>query len=252
MDVIYLYSFPPPLFSSMGIDEIQGVRLAVWNDVPHPLMHLRIQRPYIPLEPRSYPRVYSPLSTYTGPYFNPDPREHWNGKSIFPNLTTTSEQDSKLSQKETDPHHQHAFHTHSPNISGADFDKTTPYQASRKWSIDDVERYFTQMRVTTTTPLTVSKKNNNKDVVVDTYGGQRHQSPATTTTPNDTDESISGESSLGTSSGNNISLNSINGSLGNSNNVPERNRVVLEKIRIRLDMRTTIMIKNVPNKYTQV
>lgn len=34
--------------------------------------------------------------------------------------------------------------------------------------------------------------------------------------------------------------------------VPERNKVVLERIRRGLDTRTTIMVKNVPNKYTQV
>ena len=34
--------------------------------------------------------------------------------------------------------------------------------------------------------------------------------------------------------------------------VPERNKVVLERIRRGLDARTTIMVKNVPNKYTQV
>ena len=60
--------------------------------------------------------------------------------------------------------------------------------------------------------------------------------------------SISGES-LGTSSGN--TLLSVNGSVLGSN-VPEKNRVVLERIRMGLDTRTTIMIKNVPNKYTQV
>jgi hypothetical protein len=52
---------------------------------------------------------------------------------------------------------------------------------------------------------------------------------------------------MGTSSGNTAA--SVNGSVGN---VPERNKVVLEKIRRGLDARTTIMVKNVPNKYTQV
>ena len=65
----------------------------------------------------------------------------------------------------------------------------------------------------------------------------------------DTEGSISDES-LGTSSGN--TLNSVNGSVLSGGNVPEKNKVVMERIRMGLDTRTTIMIKNVPNKYTQV
>ena len=67
--------------------------------------------------------------------------------------------------------------------------------------------------------------------------------------PGDTEGSISDES-LGTSSGN--TLNSVNGSVLSGGNVPEKNKVVMERIRMGLDTRTTIMIKNVPNKYTQV
>ena len=67
------------------------------------------------------------------------------------------------------------------------------------------------------------------------------------------DESLSGES-LGTSSvaGSGSGSGGSGGSFGSVGNVPERNKVVLERIRRGLDARTTIMIKNVPNKYTQV
>ena len=83
----------------------------------------------------------------------------------------------------------------------------------------------------------------------DKFRHYKRESPASGTSPEETEGSISGESIGGTSSGN--TLNSVNGSvLGN--NVPEKNKVVLERIRVGLDTRTTIMIKNVPNKYTQV
>jgi hypothetical protein len=82
----------------------------------------------------------------------------------------------------------------------------------------------------------------------DPFRGFERESPVSGSS-GDTDGSSSGES-LGTSSGN--TLNSVNGSVLSGSNVPEKNKVVLERIRIGLDTRTTIMIKNVPNKYTQV
>jgi hypothetical protein len=44
----------------------------------------------------------------------------------------------------------------------------------------------------------------------------------------------------------------ISGDESKKTTVPERNKVVLDKIRRGRDTRTTIMVKNVPNKYTQV
>ena len=135
----------------------------------------------------------------------------------------------------------HAFHHHhSPKIAHAHFERKG-YQ--RKWSDDDFENYFTQMRINSPKEKDVNTTN----VIHRPSESYRRESPITTPSPNETDESISGES-LGTSSGN--TLNSVNGSVANT--IPERNKVVLEKIRTGLDRRTTIMIKNVPNKYTQV
>lgn len=206
-------------------------------------MRLRIHRPYMALEPHTYSHVCSPLSGYApgSPYFSGD-RDHWNDKSAFPNLKKFSS-DTKTLQEEMElPRRIHAFHHHHPpNIGRAYFEGKDGYQ--RKWSNDDLEDYFNQMRIT---PRTREKEVNNNNVIRRPSMSYRLDSPITTPSPNETDESISGES-LGISSGNN--LGSSNGSVGNT--IPERNKVVLEKIRMGLDMRTTIMIKNVPNKYTQ-
>ena len=218
--------------------------MLVWNDVPHPLMHLRIHRPYMTVEPRSYSRVFSPLSAYTpvSPYFRLDSRDHWNGKPAFPDLKKFSSDTEKLEEIAL-PRRIHAFHNHHPpNISRAYFESNDGYQ--RKLPNEDLEDYFNKMRIT---PRTREKKMDNAKVVHRPSVSYRLGSPMTTPSPNETDESTSGES-LGTSSG--TTLNSINGSVGNT--IPERNKVVLENIRMGLDTRTTIMIKNVPNKYTQV
>jgi len=218
----------------------------VWNDVPHPLMYLRIHRPFMTTEPRSYSRGYSPLSAHTpaGPYFSLDNRDHWNGKSSFPNLKLfTSDEEKSREEMEFPRRYLHAFrHHHSPNIGRAHVESNDGYQ--RKWSDDDFENYFTQMRIT---PRPKEKDVDTTNVIHRPSESYRRESPITTPSPNETDESISGES-LGTSSGN--TLNSVNGSVGNT--IPEKNKVVFEKIRMGLDRRTTIMIKNVPNKYTQV
>ena len=215
----------------------------MWNDVPHPLMHLRIHRPYMTAEPRSYSRFYSPLSACTpvSPYFSLDNRDHWNGKSAFPNLKMFSS-GTENSQKETElPRRIHAFHHHHPpNIGRTYFESNDGYQ--RKWSNGDLENYFSQMRITPRT-----REVDTTNVIRRPSLPYRLESPITTPSPNETDGSSSGES-LGTSSGN--TFDSINGSVGNT--IPERNKIILEKIRMGLDMRTTIMIKNVPNKYTQV
>ena len=217
--------------------------MAVWNDVPHPLMHLRIHRPYMTVEPRSYPRVYSPLSGYTpvSSYFSLDNRDHWNGKSVFPDLKMLSSDVEKPQEEMELPRRAHAFHHHPPNVGRTYLESNDGYQ--RKWSNEDLENYFNQMRIT---PRTRGKKVDTTNIIRRPSLSYRLETPVTPS-PNETDGSTSGES-LGTSSGN--TLNSVNGSVGNS--IPERNKVVLEKIRMGLDMRTTIMIKNVPNKYTQV
>lgn len=163
---------------------------------------------------------------------------------MFPNLnmfTSKTESSSKPQEDpEISPPRRHLFQHYSPNIARANFENDM-YQ--RKWSSNDLENYFNQMRLLPR-PRDIGNKgleSRTKDIC----HSDESESPKTNT-PMDTDESISGES-FGTSSGN--TLNSVNGSVGNT--VPERNKVVLEKIRIGLDTRTTIMIKNVPNKYTQ-
>jgi hypothetical protein len=143
------------------------------------------------------------------------------------------------------------------NIGRAYFERmrvcdTYPSRPTRKRSDDELVDYFNQMRINPRARDTASK---DMDMLVvpplpssssDPYRGYERESPATST-PNETDGSVS-EESLATSSAN--TLNSVNG--GVSNNVPEKNRVVLERIKTGLDKRTTVMIKNVPNKYTQV
>lgn len=227
------------------------------------------------MEPRSYPRVYSHLSGYkpSGPSYVPiEPRDQWSGKSTFPNLKILSSDDTTL--EPSNPHDRPDMSPRSksdptlarypPNIGRGYLDGFGPYEAyppfpsrppTRKWSNDDLENYFSQMRITPRGRDIVSKDGIHRQSVsvnlvrptpVRPEGfASFEDSPVTS--PNETDESISGES-LGTSSGN--TLTSVNGSVGV--NVPERNKVMLERIRRGLDTRTTIMVKNVPNKYTQV
>src|SRR5947207_8259487 len=171
-------------------------------------MHLRIHRPLTTMEPRSYSRVYSPLSVYTpsSPYFSLDNRDHWNGKSSFPNLKLfTSDEEKSREEMEFPRRYLHAFHHHhSPKIAHAHFERKG-YQ--RKWSDDDFENYFTQMRINSRPK---EKDVNTTNVIHRPSESYRRESPITTPSPNETDESISGES-LGTSSGN--TLNSVNGSV---------------------------------------
>jgi hypothetical protein len=165
------------------------------------------------------------------------------------------------SRSKSDP----TLHRYPPNIGRGYLDGFGPYEAyppfptrpaTRKWSNDDLESYFNQMRITPRGRDTIPKDMVHRQtssvnlvrptpVRADGYRSFERESPVTS--PNESEESISGES-LGTSSGN--TLNSVNGSVGV--NVPERNKVVLERIMRGLDTRTTIMVKNVPNKYTQV
>jgi hypothetical protein len=228
------------------------------------LMHLRIRRPFIPVEPRSYPRVHQPLSAYppVTPYFNHESHhDHWNGKSTFPNFKMFPDGESSKSKDEMEmPRRQkfdQSFQPYPPNIGRAYFEGVGVYdsyqpRATRKCSDNHLEKFFSQMRITPRT-RDVIPKDVDPGVIRPlpsrpggNYTTYQHESSAPNT-PNDTDESISGES-LGTSSGN--SFNSVNGSVGN--HVPEKNKVILEKIKMGLDTRTTVMIKNVPNKYTQV
>jgi hypothetical protein len=223
-----------------------------------------------------YPRVYSHLSGYrvSGPsYFPIEPRDEWNGKSTFPNLKILSSDDGTV--KSSKPRDRPDLSPRSKsdptltrypiNIGRGYLDGFGPYETypsfpsrptTRKWSNDDLENYFSQMRISPRGRDAVPKdmvhrQSTSVNLVRPTpvrpegFASFDHDSPVTS--PNETDDSLSGES-LGTSSGN--TLISVNGSVGV--NVPERNKVMLERIRRGLDTRTTIMVKNVPNKYTQV
>ena len=219
--------------------------MAEWSDVPHRLTHLRIHRSFMNAEPRSHPRVYSPLGPYTSTssHFSLDNRDHRNGKAGFPDLKPFApELNSSCSSQDEIPRPSRSkFNSYLPRIAAA-HSKMNNKTCQRKWTHDDLEKYFNQMRIDLT-------RTRDEDVDSDNVirrpreAVHRGESPVTSS-PMETDDSISGES-LRTSSAN--TLNS-----GNGVPVPERNKVILEKIRLGLDSRTTIMIKNVPNKYTQV
>jgi RNA recognition motif 2 len=204
--------------------------LAVWNDIPHALMHRDIRyRPYMAMGTRSYSPQYPsyPPNGYL------ETRDHWASKS----KTFSSEAESSTKVDEEIPHRHipnHHFHLYESNV-GKPYFEMYP-RSQRKWSDDDLENYFTQMRI--------SPRDIDPTIIRPLPMRPYRYDESPTGTSNETEESISGES-MGTSSNNTF----INGSVGL---VPERNKVILEKIKRGVDTRTTIMIKNVPNKYTQV
>jgi hypothetical protein len=230
--------------------------LAVWNDPAEPLHQDPLPRALTP-ESLTFPKS-SPFPGYTplGHYFTLDKRDHWNGKSAFPNLKfVTSDPESSKPHDDTFRRNKSesilyptATRGYIDSLGQYDAYPTFPRRPLRKWSEDDLETYFSQLRIT--------PRRDSNDLNGRTSPGLvrpmpvrpadlLHRFERDTPTTNESESSISGDS-LGTSSGNSY----INGSVGV--NVPERNKVVLEKIRRGLDSRTTIMVKNVPNKYTQV
>jgi hypothetical protein len=278
----------------------QGTRLSVWSD-PLPLLHREVPpRAFMSVEPRSYPRQYSHLGGYKAPsaFIPLENYDHWNEKSSFPNLklfssTTTvaesskSKDQSELTRRSTEDRSlQYQSQSQSGRggyVNGFDpYDAYPPFPSSRqqrKWSDDDLENYFTQMRITTTGSSssssrgreipkdmehrhTTSTASNNTTNLIrpvpirpgDIYRAYDKQPSSNDNnnnngpSPTDSDESISGDS-MATSTVN--TFNSVNGG-SVSSNVPEKNKVNLERIKRGLDHRTTIMVKNVPNKYTQV
>lgn len=271
--------------------------MSVWSE-PLPLLHREVPpKSFMSIEPRSYPRQYSHLTGFksSAAYIVPqDPHDHWNGKSSFPKLelfqqstgasTTTVAESSKSHEDRESNRRAESRGLHytgqSPVGRGygngfGPFDAYPPFPSrqQRKWSDDELENYFTQMRITSSTSSSSSSPRGREDPK-DMMDHHRHSSPSTSTatlirpvpirpgdmyrlspTPNSTnkspptdpDDSVSGES-MATSSVN--TFTSIPGSV--STNVPEKNKVILERIKRGLDHRTTIMVKNVPNKYTQV
>ena len=182
-------------------------------------------------------------------------RNHWNGKPLFPDLKLFP----SVSDSANSADNQDRFRRQTPDFLSQYYHPTTvrPYiqtlgtyqRSTAKWSSEDIENYFTQMRLGPgdgnraksdgiIRPAVIRPENMNPRY--------EHASPAPTETPNETDGSISGES-FDTSGGSQVS---VTGTVGS--NIPDRNKVVLERIRKGLDKRTTIMVKNVPNKYTQV
>jgi hypothetical protein len=223
--------------------------LAVWMGV-HPLMHLRIHRPVY--DSRSaytrqmyhYPPV--PVPTYFNPLDLRIPTERWPTTAKSPPARTTF-----------DPR---------PEIPRPQVPRSQPSaSADRKWTPSDLENYFNQMRIT---PLKT------KDVLAkaaENMGTLRSMHPGARASREFAVEGIVGRarervgdegrtsltpvSPVSPSAESDESLSSTGGescSLGSNGGVPERNRIVLEKVMMGLDKRTTIMIKNVPNKYTQV
>lgn len=183
-------------------------------------------------------------------------RDPWNGKSAFPNFKvfapdseSSKPDESDIAARQNIPYPSKLGRASYQGLETSDCYASHP---ARKWSDEDLENYFTHMRITprlvreivtpTDIDVNIVRPNSKRP---ETYRGYDRESPGASS-PNDTEGSVSSES-IGASSGN--TLNSVNGSVGN---VPERNKVHLERIRLGLDKRTTIMIKNVPNKYTQV
>lgn len=235
------------------------------------------------IEPRSYPRQFSHLAEFkaAGGGYMPtmENHNHWNGKSSFPNLKLFSTAVGESSSKSQEPR-ESSRRTEERSMKytgqvGRDyrngfgpFDAYPPFPSrqQRKWTNNDLENYFTQMRLTPSSssgssprgreiPKDVehrhSTSSTNATMVIRPVpirpGNMYRVSPATDINAPTEDDSMSGES-MAISSGN--TFNSINGSV--STNVPEKNKVILERIKRGLDHRTTIMVKNVPNKYTQV
>jgi hypothetical protein len=262
----------------------KGVRLAVWMDV-HPLMHLRIHRPFVSVmdSRSSYPRLFPPYTSLTSYYAARDSRDSW------PSTTTTTP------KSPTNPHPRFPLFSDDVNSLSSpirvpqvppsstqtgtfpravEIPRSQPPLSSssssgRKWTATDLENYFTQMRISTPTQSrtrdVLAKAADNMSTLRSMHphrlrselssstrqqpglyvedGGAGRKSPVSPGVV-DTDSSSGGEScSLGTSSASSSSATSA---------VPERNRIVFEKVMIGLDKRTTVMIKNVPNKYTQV
>jgi len=221
--------------------------LTVWNDFPEQLIKSEVHaHPTVtPIEPRSFHPLISPFGPI-GPYLTLTNRNHWNGKPLFPDL--------KLFPPVSDPSSstdkQNRFSRQTPEFGRPYIQTIGTYPRSTlKWSSEDIENYFTQMRLgprdgnkAKSDPILRPTVNRSENM----NPRYEHASPAPTETPNETDGSISGES-LDASAGSQIS---VAGTVGS--NIPDRNKVVLDRIRKGLDKRTTIMVKNVPNKYTQV
>lgn len=220
----------------------------------HPLMHLRIHRPYVYDSHSSYPRQmyhYTPVPTYFNPLDLRTPSDRWPATAKSPPASLNF-----------DPR---------PELSRAEIPRSQPppstLPADRKWTPSDLENYFTQMRITplktrdvlakaaenigTLRSMHPAPRPTTREFAADGLLGQARRdrsggeastpltpvSPASPSAESDESMSSSGAESC---------------SLGSNGGVPERNRIVLEKVMMGLDKRTTIMIKNVPNKYTQV
>jgi RNA recognition motif 2 len=220
----------------------------------HPLMHLRIHRPYVYDSRSSYPRQmyqYPPVPTYFNPLDLRVPSDRWPTTAKSPPARTNFDA--------------------RPEVPRPEIPRSQPppssLPADRKWTPSDLENYFNQMRITPLKTRDVLAK------AAENIGTLRSMHPAARATTREfaaegllgpTRRERSGDeastpltpvSPVSPSAETDESLSSSGGescSLGSNGGVPERNRIVLEKVMMGLDKRTTIMIKNVPNKYTQV
>jgi hypothetical protein len=203
-----------------------------------PLFRPSVARTFTPVTAMS---MKSPFGTLTC-----DKTEVWNGKSNFPNLSLEAFPKPEPSQsKEVNPFRlpSRSIFSPPPDRSLDPFDAYPPVpRATRKWTDDDFERYFTHLRISPSRDATVKEERRQP--------GLLRPRPLRATSDDaktsESDESVSDESTAA-SSGRRVPA--VSGTVGV---VPERNRVDLERIRKYLDLRTTIMVKNVPNKYTQV
>jgi hypothetical protein len=230
----------------------QGIRLLVWSDIPHPLLHLRIR----PTFPRSYLSSYQASFGSLTPFFAAENHDQWDGKRTLSTrkMFTPDSDSSKEKEDLRLLRHQksdNTYESYPPNIGRAYFEGVGVYESYpprstiKPQGTVDLDKIVSQMRISTKDGPKESDINVVRPLPIRPTSTRNQRE--TSSTPNESDESISGDS-LGTSSGN--SFTSVNGIV--SNNVPQKNKVNLERIQVGLDKRTTIMIKNVPNKYTQV
>jgi len=245
----------------------KGVRLVVWMDV-HPMMHLRIHRPFAPVmdsRSSSYSRVYPPYTSTMAPYYwggMDSPRDLWPTKTQSPTSPLSrfnffSDVDNAASPLRRRQLPISSFEiSHPPEVPRSQPSPSQSSSSPGKWAATDLENYFNQMRITTPPSarqvLTKAAENISilrsmhaaADCSADKKGFQGNELEEgngnglnSFAPPSAETESSSGGESC---------------SLGSNGGIPEKNRVVLEKVMMGLDKKTTIMIKNVPNKYTQV
>ena len=244
----------------------KGVRLAAWMDV-HPMMHLRIHRPFAPVmdsRSSSYSRVYPPYTSPTAPYYGggmDSPCDLWPTTTKSPTtplsrfnfFSDIDNAPSPLRRSQLPLSSETSYH---PEIPRRQPSPSGSSSSPGKWTATDLENYFNQMRITTppSARQVLAKATENMSILRSMHGAVDLPADEKGFQGKGLEEgNVSGLNSLASPSADTESSSGGEScSLGSNGGIPEKNRVVLEKVMMGLDKKTTIMIKNVPNKYTQV